>query len=71
MRLKPLLLCCVLAGLALLCAAPARAGGDLYFYNWRDYFPPELLAKFTDETGIKVTTGFYDTNETLRENLLN
>ena len=70
MRLKLLLLCCVTAGLALLAgAAPARAGGDLYFYNWRDYFPPELLARFTNETGIKVTTGFYDTNETLRANL--
>jgi spermidine/putrescine transport system substrate-binding protein len=68
--LKVLIRRLALAGLALVAlAGPARAGGNLFFYNWRDYFPPELLARFTDATGIKVTTGFYDTNEMLLANL--
>jgi spermidine/putrescine transport system substrate-binding protein len=68
--LAPLIRSMAVIGLAwLVGAGPARAGGELYFYNWRDYFPPELLDRFTQETGIKVTTGFYDTNETLRDNL--
>lgn len=43
----------------------ASAEGDLYFYNWIDYTPPELIEKFTEETGIKVTLDTYDSNETL------
>ena len=36
--------------------APASALGDgtLNFYNWGDYTNPELLKKFTLETGIQV-----------------
>jgi spermidine/putrescine transport system substrate-binding protein len=37
----------------------------LYFYNWTDYYPPELLVKFETETGIKVIQDGYDSNETL------
>ena len=37
----------------------------LYFYNWTDYYPVELLAKFEAETGIKVTLDGFDSNETL------
>lgn len=37
----------------------------LFFYNWTDYYPVELLAKFEKETGIKVTLDGYDSNETL------
>lgn len=37
----------------------------LYFYNWTDYYPVELLAKFEEETGIKVILDGYDSNETL------
>jgi len=38
---------------------------ELFFYNWSNYFPPELLKKFEAETGIKVTLDLYDSNETL------
>jgi spermidine/putrescine transport system substrate-binding protein len=48
-----------------LTAAPARAGGDLFIYNWTDYTAPALIEKFQKETGIKVTVDTYDSNETL------
>ena len=43
----------------------AQAEGELFFYNWVDYTPPELIKKFEEETGIKVTLDTYDSNETL------
>ncbi len=54
--------------LSLLSAAPVFAQDaekTLYFYNWTDYYPVELLAKFEAETGIKVILDGYDSNETL------
>lgn len=47
---------------------PAVATGEpkaLTFYNWTNYFPPDLLNEFERETGIKVTMDGYDSNETL------
>ena len=46
-------------------AGPARAGGNLFIYNWTDYTAPEVIAKFEKETGVKVTLDTYDSNETL------
>lgn len=43
----------------------ARAGGNLFIYNWTDYTSPDLIAKFEKETGVKVTVDTYDSNETL------
>ncbi len=43
----------------------AQAAEELFFYNWTEYTPPELVAKFEAETGIKVTVDTYDSNETL------
>jgi spermidine/putrescine transport system substrate-binding protein len=55
-----------LAGAALALAigtgSAAHAAGELYFYNWSNYFPPELIAKFEKETGIDVTLDVYDSN---------
>lgn len=51
--------------LALGAADTAHAAGELFFYNWSNYFPPELLEKFEQETGIDVTLDVYDSNETL------
>lgn len=50
---------------AVLLAMPAHADGELFLYNWSNYTPPELLRKFEEETGIKVTLDVYDSNETL------
>lgn len=48
-------------------AAPAHADAPkvLHLFTWSDYTAPDLLTKFTKETGIKVTVDTYDTNETL------
>jgi spermidine/putrescine transport system substrate-binding protein len=54
-----------IAAILTLTAAPAFAEGDLFLYNWTDYTPPDLIAKFEAETGIKVTIDTYDSNETL------
>lgn len=56
-----------LPALALVAGAPAaaQAAGELYFYNWSNYFPPALIEKFEQETGIDVTLDVYDSNETL------
>lgn len=57
----------VLAALALLAspAAAQEAEKTLYFYNWTDYYPVQLLTKFEAETGIKVILDGFDSNETL------
>lgn len=39
--------------------------GELYVYNWGEYFDPDALAMFEDETGIKVTYDEYETNEAM------
>lgn len=45
-------------------ASLASAEGVLQLYNWGNYTSPELLKKFEDETGIKVTVTDYDSNDT-------
>lgn len=50
---------------AFLVLSLASAQGELFIYNWTDYTNPDLLTKFEEETGIKVTLDTYDTNETL------
>jgi spermidine/putrescine transport system substrate-binding protein len=62
---RQLLLAAVASAGALTAASAAQAAGELYFYNWSNYYPPELLKKFEAETGIKVTLDVYDSNETL------
>lgn len=58
-------------GVATIAAAPlaqpaqAADAGVLHIFNWTDYTAPDLLKKFTKETGIKVTLDTYDSNETL------
>jgi spermidine/putrescine transport system substrate-binding protein len=49
------------AALALL--AGAAQAETLALYNWGDYINPEVLTKFTEETGIEVTLDTYSANE--------
>jgi spermidine/putrescine transport system substrate-binding protein len=42
----------------------AHAEGQLNLYNWGNYTSPEMIEKFTAETGIKVTITDYDSNPT-------
>lgn len=37
-------------------------GSELNLYNWSNYIDPALLKRFTDETGIKVNLGVYESN---------
>ncbi len=41
----------------------ASAEGQLNVYNWGDYINPEVLTRFTEDTGIEVTLDTYGTNE--------
>jgi len=59
------LLTTIAAVTMLLTTGLARADGELFIYNWTEYTPPELIAKFEKETGIKVSVDTYDSNETL------
>ncbi|MGH1482322.1 MAG: ABC transporter substrate-binding protein [Geminicoccales bacterium] len=43
--------------------ASAQAEGQLNIYNWGDYINPEVLTRFTKDTGIEVTLDTYGTNE--------
>ena len=58
------------SAIALLSVGSAKADGELFFYNWSNYFPPELMEKFEAETGIKVTYDVYDANEVVDAKLL-
>lgn len=49
---------------ALACPLAAYAEGQLNLYNWGNYTNPELIDKFTEETGISVTITDYDSNTT-------
>lgn len=64
MQLRATLAAGAAAGLLLGLGSNARAE-ELFLYNWSDYFPPELLVKFEEDTGIAVTLDVYDSNETM------
>ena len=49
------LLLAVTAFLATGFGGTALAQGELYLYNWSNYFPPKLVEKFEKDTGIKIT----------------
>lgn len=63
--MRKLLGLAAIAALVAVGGPPARAGGELFIYNWTDYTSPELIKKFEKETGISVTLDTYDSNETL------
>lgn len=43
--------------------------GELNLYTWSDYFPEELIKKFTKDTGIKLNVDYFDSNESLEAKL--
>ncbi|MDD1791586.1 extracellular solute-binding protein [Enterovibrio makurazakiensis] len=45
--------------------AAVSAENELYFYNWSEYIPTEVLEEFTEETGIKVIYSTYESNESM------
>lgn len=44
-------------------AQQASAEGDLHVYNWGDYINPEVLDRFAEEYGVKVSLDTYGSNE--------
>lgn len=67
---RVLSLICVLS--LIVCSMTACGGsdkssdaGELNIYNWGEYFDPDALAMFEEETGIKVTYDEYETNEVM------
>ncbi len=54
---------------SLVATAPAAAEETLVLYNWATYFPPDLLDKFEAETGIRVITEVFESNETMLANV--
>jgi spermidine/putrescine transport system substrate-binding protein len=59
--MKRLLLVCT----ALVMPAAAMADGTLNIYAWSDSISPELIAKFSAETGIQVNVDGFSSNEDL------
>lgn len=50
----------------LLTACPKRAEVEtLYFLNWADYIPEELVRKFERETGAKVVLDTFESPEAM------
>jgi spermidine/putrescine transport system substrate-binding protein len=63
-RLRGLALAATAVAFAWAAAAiPAHAEGELHVYNWGDYINPEVLTKFSEEYGVKVTLDTYGSNE--------
>jgi spermidine/putrescine transport system substrate-binding protein len=65
MAMKKILRTAACAAALSLMATNAQAAGELFLYNWSNYFPPDLLKKFEADTGITVTLDVYDSNETM------
>lgn len=42
----------------------ANAAGELFLYNWGNYTSPEMVKKFEDAYGVKVTITDFDSNDT-------
>jgi spermidine/putrescine transport system substrate-binding protein len=53
----------ILLGLCI--ASMAAAKQEVYFYNWSEYLPEDVIRQFTKETGIKVIYTTYDSNEAM------
>jgi len=49
----------------LLTACPKRTEAALYFLNWADYIPEELVQKFERETGAKVVLDTFESPEAM------
>ncbi|MBO1080745.1 polyamine ABC transporter substrate-binding protein [Roseomonas haemaphysalidis] len=67
--LPRLLARCLCAAALLLLAQPARAQTVLNVYNWSDYIDPYAVARFQQETGIRVRYDVFDSLETLEGKL--
>lgn len=58
------ILCMGGAAFMVTAGAALAQGGQLNIYNWGNYTSPEVLERFTAETGIEVTVTDFDSNDT-------
>lgn len=59
------ILTATVAGIALAASASlGQAAGELNIYNWGNYTNPELIKRFEEAHGVKVTITDYDSNDT-------
>jgi putrescine transport system substrate-binding protein len=68
--MRRLILAILAACAVLLPPAGAHAAGGVNVYNWSDYVHPEVIQKFTSETGIEVRYDTFDSNDLLETKLL-
>ena len=64
--IKTLLTCTAAAALL----ATTALAEEVRVYNWSDYIDEALLAKFKEETGIKLIYDVFDSNELLETKML-
>ena len=55
----------IFSGCDMLAEEQDESSAVLYVYSWGDYLDSEVIAKFEQETGIKVILDEYDTNESM------
>lgn len=65
MKKLPNLLLATTCALGFSAPSTQAADNELYFYNWSEYIPTEVLTQFTEETGIKVIYSTYESNESM------
>lgn len=58
------------AGIGLAACGDKAEDKVVQVYNWSDYIDEEILAQFTEETGIKVVYDVFDSNDVLETKLL-
>ncbi|MFT4784078.1 MAG: putrescine transport system substrate-binding protein, partial [Paracoccaceae bacterium] len=63
---KSILLAAAVSALAI----TAAQADEVRVFNWSDYIDEALLAKFTEETGIKLIYDVFDSNEVLETKML-
>ena len=56
---------CAMSMYSNIATAADSKSNELYFYNWSEYIPNDVLEQFTKETGIKVIYSTYESNETM------
>ncbi len=61
--MKKILLLLLSLVLLTACGGSKEEKNELYLFNWSDYIPDELITNFEAETGIKIVTDYYSSNE--------
>ena len=61
--MKKVLLILMTLVLLTACGGSKEPKNELYLFNWSDYIPEEVITNFEQETGIKVVTDYYSSNE--------